>query len=148
MKQQQLKAIQEKNDLIRKTQKLNQIIIKNAQPTRNELSDNDAENAIAEIRQLITGIVLSNFEAEKISIDKQRVRQLGEDDFYRKFETRPRETRRRMFMARIFMIIKSQVFDTKHFGLDESMDACMQDFEKMITSNVNSTQSTQHLVTY
>jgi hypothetical protein len=141
MKQQQLTAIREKNDLIRKTQRLNQMIIKNAQPVKNELSDLDAENAFLEIRQLITGIVRNNFSSPRIIINKHHVKELGEDRFYHKLETMAVETRRRVLISTIFRTIKLQAFDVKCFGLDDSMETCMQDFEKMIQGSVKSKQS-------
>jgi hypothetical protein len=128
----------EKNELkgklgqyIRKTQQLNQIIIKNANQT-NEPSDSEIERATTEISSDITRIIRTHYAGSKLVVNMSTARQYKDEEFYRPIKKLGPETIRRLLCERLFRLLNSEIFSARIYGLEDEAEKHLEKFERAI----------------
>lgn len=143
-------------EYIRKTQRLNQIIIKYGQS--DEPADGDLESQARDIRSSIKNLVMLNLKGQKIVVDYNRAKQISEYDnpyyqrarelrqdpftFYMGLRGRSAQIKRALLIERLFLILDAEIFRSKWFGLDDRsrwiMENGLREFENLILKNSKS----------
>lgn len=138
-------------EYVRKTQRLNQIIIKYGQ--LDEPSDGDIESEARDIRSAINNLVLLNFKGQKIAVDYtrakqltaldkpyyQRAKEMGQDplSFYKGLSGRNAQIKRALMIEKLFSTLNGEIFRSKWFGMDNQaggvMEEGLREFEKVVT---------------
>lgn len=132
------------NDGVRKTQKLNQIIIDHVQQWK-ELMDDEIEAAAVAIRSAIVAIIRVHFAGRRIQIHSSKAKATKDSRtqaFYHTIKPLHPETIRWILKAEVFSILNREIFSRPIFGLDSVMDKQMENsmvhFERMIFESANS----------
>lgn len=122
---------------IRKTQQLNQIIIKNSNQT-NEPSDTEIERATTEISSDITRIIRTHYAGSQLSVEYSMAKYIKEEAFYKPFKNYRAETIRRLLSQRLFHLLNSAIFSAKIYGLHDEAEDHLEQFERAISNSTKS----------
>lgn len=119
---------------IRKTQQLNQIIIKNANKT-NEPSDTEIERATTDICSDITSLIRTHYSGSKLNVNMSKAKQWKDESFYKSFKDKAPETKRRLLSNRLFSLLNTGIFSAKLYGLDSDAEYHLENFERAILAS-------------